>query len=98
MNFLKNFSYLENIILLLLAIVFPWSIMFATPQLHIGYWGQVEGMIIFNHFLTALVAVFLIRISIINKDLRKYFLHPLVLLPALVGFYTIFSSIFIRSF
>ena len=96
MSLFKNLSNIENIILAFISILFPWSIMFATPQLHIGYWGQVEGMIIFNHFTTAIIALFLVRICVIKKELRKYFAHPLVLFPALIGFYTIISSVFNR--
>ena len=45
MKLLNSSNYIENIIIILIAILLPWSIMFATPQLHIGYWGQVEGMV-----------------------------------------------------
>ncbi len=96
MRLFKYLNDIENILISIIALVIPWSIMFASPQLHIGYWGQVEGMIVFNHFATAIMAILLLRISIINNDLRKYFIHPLVLLPALAGFYTIFSSLFNR--
>ena len=89
-------SKIEKFILAVFAIIIPWSIMFATPQLHIGYWGQVEGMIIFNHFATAIIATLLIRIVVLNKNIRKYFAHPLVFLPALICFYTILSSLFNR--
>ena len=71
MSLFKNLSNIENIILAFISILFPWSIMFATSQLHIGYWGQVEGMIIFNHFTTAIIALFLVRICVIKKELRK---------------------------
>ena len=80
MKLLKNL-HIENIILTILAMLIPWSIMFATPQLHIGYWGQVEGMIVFNHFSTAIISLLLLRIVILNKDIKKYFAHPLVFLP-----------------
>lgn len=96
MNLLKHLSNIENFIITVILMVLPWSIMFATPQLHIGYWGQVEGMIIFNHLATAVIAFLLIRIVIINAGIRKYFAHPIVLLPALIGLYTIFSSLFHR--
>ena len=96
MKLLNSSNYIENIIIILIAILLPWSIMFATPQLHIGYWGQVEGMVIFSHFATAIIAIFFIRIAVLDKDLRKYILHPLILLPAIIGFYTVFSSLFQR--
>jgi len=96
MNILKNFVKIEDIAIKAIALIFPWSIMFATPQLHIGYWGQVESMIVFNHFITALVAIFLIRIGIYNAGLRQYFSHPLVLLPSLIGIYSIISALFQR--
>ena len=51
MHILKVTGKLENIILIVIGMLFPWSIMFATPQLNNGHWGQVEGMIIFNHFM-----------------------------------------------
>ncbi len=92
----KYLNFIENIMMVIIALLFPWSIMFATPQLHIGYWGQVEGMIVFHHFATAILALLLLRKIIIYKDLRNYFAHPLVLLPALIGFYTIISSLFGR--
>ena len=63
-NIIKNIK-IDNIIMIFIGILSPWSILFATPQLHIGYWGQVEGMIIFNHFVSALIALLLIRIGII---------------------------------
>ncbi len=96
MNLFKKLSNIENIILAFISILFPWSIMFATPQLQIGYWGQVEGMIVFNHLSTAAISLLLFRIVIVNKDIRQYFAHPLVLIPAVIGFYTIISSIFMR--
>jgi hypothetical protein len=96
MKLLKNLGYIENIIITILAMLLPWSILFASPQLHIGYWGQVEGMIVFNHFSTAIISLLLLRIVILNKDVKKYFAHPLVFLPAMIGFYTIFSSMFNR--
>ena len=96
MNLFKNISYIVNILITFIAMLLPWSIMFATPQLHIGYWGQVEGMIVINHFATAIIAVLLIRIIVLNKDIRIYLSHPLVFFPALIGFYTIFSSFFNR--
>ena len=68
MKLLKNLGYIENIIITILAMLLPWSILFASPQLHIGYWGQVEGMIVFNHFSTAIISLLLLRIVILNKD------------------------------
>lgn len=96
MNPFKYFNYIENIVITIIALILPWSIMFATPQLHIGYWGQVEGMIVFNHFATAIIAILMLRVNIFNHNLRNYFAHPLVCIPALLGFYTIFSSFFTR--
>tara|TARA_Y100001960_G_scaffold77495_1_gene82880 strand:- start:2442 stop:4523 length:2082 start_codon:yes stop_codon:yes gene_type:complete len=90
---IKNIK-IDNIIMIFIGILAPWSILFATPQLHIGYWGQVEGMIIFNHFVSALVALLLIRIGIIEKEVRQYFVHPLVLLPLLIGIYSLISAFF----
>ena len=85
---------IDNIIMIFIGILSPWSILFATPQLHIGYWGQVEGMIIFNHFVSALIALLLIRIGIIEKEVRQYFVHPVVLLPLLIGIYSVISAFF----
>ena len=85
---------LERIILVLMGILFPWSIMSATPQLHVGYWGQVEGMIIFSHFCSAIVALLLLKMGIKNKEIRQYFVHPIVLLPGLIGLYSIISGLF----
>ena len=90
---IKNIK-VYNIIMVFIGILFPWSILFATPQLHIGYWGQVEGMVVFSHFLSAIVALLILKIGIINKEIRQYFLHPVVLLPALIGIYSIISSFF----
>ena len=91
-----NISKLERIILSAFALILPWSIMFATPQLHIGYWGQVEGMIAFNHFCSAIVATLLLRLGYLNKDIREYFSHPIVLLPSLIAIYSIIASAFHR--
>ena len=96
MSLTKNYNRIENIILIVISIIFPWSIMSATPQLQIGYWGQVEGMIVFSHLISAIVAIFLLKIGILNKDVREYFSHPLVLLPSLIAIYTIIASFFHR--
>mgnify|MGYP001036861714 FL=1 len=90
---LKNNKF-DNILLVFIGILFPWSIIFATPQLHIGYWGQVEAMVVFSHFLSAIVALLILKIGIKNKEIRQYFLHPIVLLPAVIGIYSIISSFF----
>ena len=90
---IKNIK-IDNIIMIFIGILAPWSILFATPQLHIGYWGQVEGMIIFNHFVSALVALLLIRIGIIEKEVRQYFVQPVILLPLLIGIYSVISAFF----
>ncbi len=96
MNMFKYFSRIEDLIIKVIALIFPWSIVFATPQLHMGYWGQVESMIVFSHFITGIVAILLLRIGIYNKDFRQYFSHPLVLLPLLTGIYSIISALFQR--
>ena len=90
---LKNTKF-ENLLIILIGIIFPWSIFFATPQLHIGYWGQVEGMIVFSHFFSAIVALLILKIGINNKEIRKYFAHPIVYIPLLIGLYSIISSLF----
>ena len=96
MSLTKNYNRIENIILILISIIFPWSIMFATPQLHTGYWGQVEGMIVFNHFFSAIIALLILKVGINNKDIRQYFAHPIVLLPIVIGLYSIIASAFHR--
>ena len=96
MDMFKYFSRIEDLIIKAIALIFPWSIVFATPQLHMGYWGQVESMIVFSHFVTGIVAILLLRIGIYNKDFRQYFSHPLVLLPSLIGIYSIISGLFQR--
>ena len=90
---IKN-SKIENAFCIFIGILFPWSILFATPQFHIGYWGQVEGMIVFSHFCSTIVALLLLKIGIRNKELRKYFVHPLVVLPAIIGLYSVLSGFF----
>ena len=85
-------SKIEKIILSAFALMLPWSIVFATPQLQIGYWGQVEGMVAFNHFCTAVIALLLLRVGFLNKHLREYAAHPIVLLPSLIAIYTIIAS------
>ncbi|MBT7077384.1 MAG: hypothetical protein HN930_06690, partial [Pelagibacterales bacterium] len=94
MHILKVTRKLEDIILILIGMLFPWSIMFATPQLNFGYWGQVEGMIIFNHFMSAIIALLLLKAGLDNKEIRQYFSHPVVLLPTVIGFYSILASAF----
>ena len=64
-----NISKIEKIILSAFALMLPWSIMLATPQLQIGYWGQVEGMIAFNHFCSAIVAFLLLKLGFSNNFL-----------------------------
>ena len=96
MSLTKSYNRIENIILILISIIFPWSIMFATPQLHTGYWGQVEGMIVFNHFVSAIIALLILKVGINNKDIRQYFAHPIVLLPTVIGLYSIIASAFHR--
>ena len=93
MHILKITSKLENIILIVIGMLFPWSIMFATPQLNFGYWGQVEGMVVFNHFMSAIVALLLLIAGLNNKEIRQYFSHPFVLLPILIGLYSIIASL-----
>ena len=90
---IKNIK-MDNILMIFIGILFPWSILFATPQLHIGYWGQVEGMIVFNHFFSVIVALILLIKGINNKKIRQYFTHPLVILPTLIGIYSIISGLF----
>ena len=94
MNILKVTRKLEGIILILIGMLFPWSIMFATPQLNFGYWGQVEGMVVFNHFMSAIVALLLLKVGLNNKEIRQYFSHPVVLLPIVIGLYSIIASAF----
>ena len=94
MHILKVTRKLEDIILILIGMLFPWSIMFATPQLNFGYWGQVEGMIIFNHFMSAIIALLLLKAGLDNKEIRQYFSHPVVLLPTVIGLYSIIASAF----
>ena len=89
----KNIKF-DNLLLICLGMLFPWSIFFATTQLHIGYWGQVEGMIVFSHFCSALVAILLLKVGINKKEIRNYFSHPIVLLPALIGLYSVISGFF----
>ncbi|MFL2683852.1 MAG: hypothetical protein ACJ0G9_09150 [Alphaproteobacteria bacterium] len=96
MSLKKIFENLEYKILIFISFIFPWSIIMATPQLHIGYWGQVEGMIVFNHFLSGIVALLLLRIGFIKRNLRIIFIHPIVLLPALIGIYSVISALFQR--
>ena len=91
-----NISKIERIILSIFALILPWSIMFATPQLNFGYWGQVEGMVVFNHFMSAIIALFLLKAGLNNKEIRQYFSHPLVLLPTVIGLYSIIASAFHR--
>jgi hypothetical protein len=92
-SIIKNIKF-DNLLMICLGILFPWSIFFATPQLHIGYWGQVEGMIVFSHFCSAIVALLILKIGISNKDIRKYFSHPIVLIPTLIGIYSVISGFF----
>ncbi|MBT3939721.1 MAG: hypothetical protein HOF44_08455 [Pelagibacterales bacterium] len=94
MHILKVTRKLEDIIFILIGILFPWSIMFATPQLNFGYWGQVEGMVVFNHFMSAIIALLLLKAGLDNKEIRQYFSHPVVLLPAVIGLYSIIASAF----
>ena len=42
---MNKINLIENFILKLIGIIMPWTILLASPQFHIGYWGQVEGMI-----------------------------------------------------
>jgi len=92
----NKLNNIEKIILGLFCILLPWSIIFASPQFHIGYWGQVEGMIVFSHFSSALLALFFINIGYKHKEFRHIFTHPLVLLPFLIGGYSVFSAFFQR--
>lgn len=92
---IKNIK-IDNILMFFVGMIFPWSILSATPQLHIGYWGQVEGMIVFNHILSAIVAILLLNVGLREKELRKYFSHPIVLIPALIGVYSVISACFQR--
>ena len=39
----NKLTTIEKIILGLFFILLPWSIIFASPQFHIGYWGQVAN-------------------------------------------------------
>ena len=91
-----NISKIEFIILFSLSIILPWSIIFATPQLHIGYWGQIEGMIAFSHFIAAITSFFLIIIGLKNKNFRILFANPIVLIPSLIGIFSIISALFQR--
>jgi len=95
MDIKTNINKFEDIILIFIGFIFPWSIFFATPQLHIGYWGQVEGMIVFNHFFSAIIALLLLKKGS-DKEIRQYFTHPIVLVPSLLALYSLFSALFQR--
>tara|TARA_B100000686_G_scaffold149590_1_gene156865 strand:- start:27705 stop:29768 length:2064 start_codon:yes stop_codon:yes gene_type:complete len=91
---MNKFIFLENLFLKILGIILPWFIVFASPQFHIGYWGQVEGMIVYSYFLAALTSLLLIRIGYSKEKYRVLLAHPLILIPILVGMYSIVSSFF----
>jgi len=95
MNIKKNINKFEDIILIFIGFIFPWSILFATPQLHIGYWGQVEGMIVFNHLVSAILALLLLKKGS-DKEIRQYFTHPIVLVPSILALYSFFAALFQR--
>ena len=87
---------IELVIISVISIFLPWSIIFATPQLHIGYWGQVESMVSFSHFTSGLAAITLGILGFKNLNIRYYFLNPLIMIPLFIGGYSIISAFFQR--
>ena len=83
---------LENLFLKILGIILPWIILFASPQFHIGYWGQVETMISCTYFLSAIISLLFIRIGYNNESIRKSLAHPLIMIPMFIGLYSVISS------
>ena len=93
---MNKVSFVENILLKVLGIILPWTIILASPQFHIGYWGQVEGMICYSFLLSAITALFLIKVGYSDQTFRSVFAHPLILFPILIGIFSIVSGIFQR--
>ncbi|MBR48660.1 MAG: hypothetical protein CL734_00325, partial [Chloroflexi bacterium] len=93
---MNKISLIENIILKAFAVILPWSIVLASPQFHIGYWGQVEGMISYVFGLSSIISIFLLKIGFNNLKFRLIFSHPLVLLPLIIGIFSIASGLFQR--
>ena len=93
---MSKLIYIENLILRILAIISPWLIFLASPQFHIGYWGQVEGMILATYLLSAIISLLLLRVGYNNRKIRSCLGHPLIIIPIFIGFYSIISSFFQR--
>ena len=68
---MSKLIYIENLILRILAIISPWLIFLASPQFHIGYWGQVEGMILATYLLSAIISLLLLRVGYNNSKIRS---------------------------
>ena len=78
---MNKINLIENFILKLIGIIMPWTILLASPQFHIGYWGQVEGMICYVFGISSIVSMILIKVGYSDEKFRSIFAHPLILLP-----------------
>ena len=93
---MNKINLIENFILKLIGIIMPWTILLASPQFHIGYWGQVEGMICYVFGISSIVSMILIKVGYSDEKFRSIFAHPLILLPIIIGCFSIISGLFQR--
>ncbi len=93
---MDKISYFDRVLLGILSITLPWTILFASPQLNIGYWGQVEGMIAFTFFSAFISSILIIKIGIKNINIRKKLALPLIIIPFILGICSIISALFQR--
>ena len=74
----------------------PWVILGAIPRFQFGYWGQIEGQIVLTHIICSLLTINILVVLFRHKQLRFILWEPLIVIPAILGLFSVFSALFQR--
>ena len=91
-----SFHFLEVIILRISSVILPLLIFGAIPKIQFGYWGQIEGQIVFVHMICAIVAINMAFLLIKYRKFANLIYEPLIFIPFLIGILSLFLSCFHR--
>jgi len=91
-----KFNFMETIFLKVSSLVMPWIILGAIPRFQFGYWGQIEGQIVITHMICSLLAINILVILFRHKKLRFILWEPVIVIPFILGLFSIFSAFFQR--
>ena len=91
-----EFSFMETIFLKVSSLLMPWGILGAIPRFQFGYWGQIEGQIVLTHIICSLLAINILVVLFRHKQLRFILWEPLIVIPAILGLFSVFSALFQR--